>query len=461
MAYCTNCSRQIKATAKFCIYCGARRQVQSTQTQSTPRQSYSKPTQQIQPQKVVPKQNTPKTITPRQNVPHQNIPKRNVPQKQVQQSRHVDTSQRVSSQHKTKTKASVQTKREVPSRTSFNEEGFMDRDLYQLNQRLSTRLDVIKRSVQNFERMLDGSADFSRSDATLLYQYRAELKDFSKNDAYKNSDYRHETNSLIDKIKFISIDIFESLTHDVNEQSLIEMREEWKTYRDTIEKKMKTKELLDALERQNKIINKKIDDLERIFGSPSYEAIYKSQLFTRYKSLRDFYIKELGPAIESYLSLIEDASKTKYADYFGDEKKMLRQIKTYIDPNVSNRAATSTREISKKCFDFLEERGVNASTLRLQLAELEEELSIHQDEIVTIEKDYTRKMWDLINSEKLAISGVDYQKPKSLKITTYQPLRSNPYTLNKAKSMAPAGDLHPLHSLNKLKPLKHLDDFEN
>lgn len=426
MATCNKCSRAIKATAKFCVYCGTRRvmDAQPTRTQPTTQQSI------YTAKKTINSQFTQQSAIKRS--------------KNISEKREISTSQKTQDRVETRTRTNIKTSARVRTQQRVKST-HVDEALYQLNMRLERSIGTIERALSSFQ-LRD---DYTRSDATLIYKYIEELVNHTRDKEFKRSQFSRDAENLLEKIKLIAIKVFESLTIEIKNQELRNAQHEWSTYRDKIEKRLETKTLLDKLEKQNKIINVKINDFEKIFGTPSYTTYHKSQLFTKFKELRNYYLNTLGPVVEKYLDLLHSS---QFAEYFNDEVKILNELKTIADPNVPNRNAVSTHQISKLCFDFLEERGVNASTLRLQLQELEEQLQKNDEKIKRLQQRYTDKMWQLINSEQLGVKHIQPGKVEYIAPMKYQ--LSN----QKQTERSDLNSLEPLLSLNRLEMLKN---FEN
>lgn len=407
MASCSNCSRTIKSTAKFCIYCGARRTIQ--------RKTSSQPVQ---------KKKVRSNYTPTQGRDfRQNI--------------------QDFSRKQTTPRMKVETKKSIPTRKKLKKiDVYKPDELYQFNQRIQPRLKTIERAVNNYK-MRD---EFSRSDASQVQQFAMELKEFSKHKEFSKSKYKGDAISLMELTLFVSMEIFEDLTEEINNQELIDLREKWSGFKEKIDERKHTISLLDRLEQQNKIINKQIDSLERIFGRPSYENIFKSQMYTKYNGLRNFYLKRLGPSIDRYFTLIEH---NQYTELFNSEIEMLNKLKLYVDPNIPTRVAVSTKDISNLCFEFLETRGINATTLRLNLAELEEELKQKNSIIDRVKIKYKELMWDFINNEQLAIQTASFSERKYKERTK---IEDDDHSIGDA--------VDNLNKLSKLRPLKELDHLK-
>lgn len=406
MATCSNCSRTIKSTAKFCIYCGAKR---------TAARKTSSP--QVKRKKVRSNYTPTKGRDFRQNVQDFSR-KQTTPRMKVETKRTIPTRKKI--------------KKIVPDKPD---------ELYQFNQRIQRRLKAIERAVNTYKMR----EEFSRSDASQIQQFTMELEEFSKHSEYNNSKFKGDAISLMELTSFVSMEIFEDLTKEINNRELMNLRREWTGFKKKIDKRKYTIELLDKLEQQNKIINKQIDSLERIFGRPSYENMFKSQMYTKYNGLRNFYLKRLGPSIDRYFTLIEH---NQYTELFSKEIEMLNQLKLYVDPNIPTRVAISTKDISNLCFKFLETRGVNASTLRLNLAELEEELKQKYSIIDKVKVEYKDLMWDFINNEQLAIQSTSSSEIEQVEREDQFESEIEDYIGNLIK-------------LNKLKTLKELDQLQD
>ncbi len=460
MSTCNKCHRKIKATAKFCVYCGTKRNINRNYSENRPSQKRQTQQQRIVPKKSVPQRNIPQYNVPRKNVPQKVVPHRNIPKKNMQIeftqnissqknifsddkhdfNQNINEQKNMRSQHNVRTSAQMKTSTRI--KTKQKEIKPKNEELYQLDLRMERTINTVNRAINSY----NTRDEFTRSDATQLNNYIKELKNYTTNHIFNDGKFSKECTDLIEKSEFLAIKIFESLTYEIKNEQLKELKNEWSVYREKIKKRIQTKSLLDKLEIQNKKINIKIDKFEKIFGKPSYTSYHKSKLFTKFKNMRTYYLNELGPAIEEYLSVLNSSD---FKNYFEDEANILNKIREIADPNIPNKESISTHQISKLCFDFIEERGINAATLRLQLQELEDQLIKNDKKIKEIQRRYFNKMWNLINSEQLGVTSINPGKmdysPTMEHVTQKEELKEN---------------LDNLKPLNKLKPLKSLANFE-
>lgn len=169
MDTCHNCGRTLKANAKFCIYCGARKQI-------TPRKT--------------PKR---KTAKRRQGSRSSNA---NVEMPALVQQRGKEKP----------SKMNIQTRQHISTNKRIDRAAVNEIDpLVIFEQRVKPRLATINRLLMSFSTR----DEFSRSDATQLHHYIDELKQYLNSDEMKESKYKNETTKTLEKTNMTALSVMD------------------------------------------------------------------------------------------------------------------------------------------------------------------------------------------------------------------------------------------------------------